>query len=94
LKSCLSAAIGIFGIQTFSRQGRSWDMAQTRRMGMQKERAQLPKAPRFSPYLSGVCGHAELQRGINGSKPAHGDAKGKGTVTQGAEAAYTSFGAH
>src|SRR5260221_8790393 len=28
------------------------DMAQPRRMGMRNERAQLPNAPRFSPYRS------------------------------------------
>jgi hypothetical protein len=27
----------------------SWDMTQTRRMGMQSEGVQLPRAPRFSP---------------------------------------------
>jgi hypothetical protein len=33
-------------------------MAQTRRMGKRNQRADLPKAPRFSPYRSGLlpCG--------------------------------------
>ncbi len=38
------------------------DMAQTRRVGMQNERAKLPKAPRFSPYLNGHCGRGSSLR--------------------------------
>ena len=38
------------------------EMAQTRRVGMQNERATLPKAPRFSPYLNGHCGRGSSLR--------------------------------
>jgi hypothetical protein len=33
------------------------NLAQTRRMGIQNPRAELPKAPRFSPYRDG---HSQL----------------------------------
>jgi len=45
------------GIQTFSCQDQCWDTAQTRRLGMQNDLAQLPNAPRFSPYRYGPRAH-------------------------------------
>src|SRR3984893_10039959 len=47
--------------QTFSRQSQCWEMAQTRRLGMQNERPQLPNGPRFSPYHYGFAGTTSFQ---------------------------------
>ncbi len=53
IKMLPRSRIMFLGVQTFHDGG--WDMAQTRRMGMQNERAHRPKAPRFSPYRNLYC---------------------------------------
>jgi hypothetical protein len=50
-RSGLSSAFVI--LEYFYDKVEPWAMAQTRRIGMRHERAQLAEAPRFSPYRVG-----------------------------------------
>jgi hypothetical protein len=54
-----SSLDSILAVQTLQKYAQCWDVAQTRRMGMQSGRVQLPNAPRFSPtfraYPSPAC---------------------------------------